>query len=276
MSNEIYANCEFDNDNVRTTDRVEDLYTNKENINSHVSSSKTKDVSPKSRPLATNPGTESSERRSTRAAAVCLGLLCVLLLAGIVGLFVYYNGVMGSFEENILVYKTNSSAEKDQLETKYNAMTKERDQLQVERDNLQAKLSMVEQHLQQGWIYYKSSLYFISTEMKTWEGSREDCLRSGANLVIINSREEQVFIHGLKKETFWIGLTDRVEEGIWKWVDGTALTTGYWWSGQPDNRNGIDEDCAARWSDLSTPEKGWHDAPCIELHFSVCEKIAFL
>uniref|UniRef100_A0A4W5QT04 C-type lectin domain-containing protein n=1 Tax=Hucho hucho TaxID=62062 RepID=A0A4W5QT04_9TELE len=224
------------------------------------------------RPLATNPGTESSERRSTTDAAVCLGLLCVLLLAGIVGLFVYYNGVMGSFEENILVYKTNSSAKQDQLQTKYNAMTKDRDQLWVERDNLQAKLSMVEQHTQQGWMYYKSSFYFISTEMKTWDGSREDCQKRGADLVVINSREEYVFIHGLNKEKFWIGLTDRVEEEIWKWVDGTALTTGYWGRGQPNNQNRMEEDCTGQWSDLSTPNTGWHDAPCNELHFWICEK----
>eukprot|EP00063_Salmo_salar_P048599 XP_014023434.1 PREDICTED: CD209 antigen-like protein E [Salmo salar] len=181
---------------------------------------------------------------------------------------------MGSFEENILVCKTKSSAEQDQFRTRYNAMTKERDQLWVERDNFQAKVSVVEQHTQQRWRYYNSNFYFISTEMKTWEGSREDCVRRGADLVVINSREKYVFIHGLSKETFWIGLTDRVEEGIWKWVDGTALTTGYWGRGQPNNQNGMEEDCAARWSDLSTTDNGWHDAPCNELHFWICEKMA--
>jgi hypothetical protein len=270
MSNEIYANVEFDNDN------VEDIYTNKETINSHDSRRKTKAVSTKSRPQATNQGTESSERRSTRDAAMCLGLLCVLLLAGIICLFVYYNGEMGSFEENILVYKTNCSAEQDQLQTKYNTMTKDRDQLQVERDNLQEKLSVVEQHTQQGWSYYKSTFYFTSTEKKTWERSQEDCQGREADLVVINSREEYVFIQGLNKETFWIGLTDRVEEGIWKWVDRTALTTAYWGREQPNDQNGMEEDCAVRWSDLSTTDNGWHDAPCNELYFWICEKIAFL
>lgn len=42
-----------------------------------------------------------------------------------------YNEVMGSLEENILVYKTNSSTERDQFQTRYNAMTKERDQPQA-------------------------------------------------------------------------------------------------------------------------------------------------
>lgn len=76
--------------------------------------------------------------------------------------------------------------------------------------------------------------------------------------MVINSREKYVFINGLNKETFWIGLTDRVEVGIWKWVDSTALTTGYWGRGQPNNQNGIEEDCAGRWSDLSTTDNSWH------------------
>uniref|UniRef100_A0A674EEF9 C-type lectin domain-containing protein n=1 Tax=Salmo trutta TaxID=8032 RepID=A0A674EEF9_SALTR len=183
------------------------------------------DFTPKSRQWAKNPGTESSERRLLQ----CLVLLCVVLLAGIIGLCVYYNEVKGSFEENILVSKTNSSAERDQFQTRYNAMTEKRDQ---------------------------SSLYFISTKKKTWEESRHDCLRRGAKLVIINSREEQVFIHGLKKETFWIGLTERVEEALWKLVDGT--------------------DFALQWFEDSTPKEVWHNASCKQLHLCIFEKMAYV
>uniref|UniRef100_A0A8C7JFP0 C-type lectin domain family 4 member M n=1 Tax=Oncorhynchus kisutch TaxID=8019 RepID=A0A8C7JFP0_ONCKI len=86
-----------------------------------------------------------------------------------------------------------------------------------------------------GWRLWGSSCYFLSTEMKTWEESRLDCLNRGANLVIINSKEEQEFLFGLNKGA-WIGLSDSVTEGTWKWVDGTPLTTpSYWYSQQPDN-----------------------------------------
>ncbi|KAF5897168.1 C-type lectin domain family 4 member E-like isoform X1, partial [Clarias magur] len=75
---------------------------------------------------------------------------------------------------------------------------------------------------------FSSSLYFMSNERKSWTESREDCIRRGADLVIINNKEEQEFISKQKVNNriqAWIGLSDRDTEGEWKWVDGTTLTT---------------------------------------------------
>ncbi|XP_055765961.1 CD209 antigen-like [Salvelinus fontinalis] len=192
--------------------------------------------SPRDGVVASDP--DSSGNRPFLVAAVCLGLLCVLL-AGIIGLSVYYNRAIKDSEDkrnnlsrSCSLYKTNATAERDQLQTRYNNVTKERDQLQTRYNNLtkekghiQAKLFVIEQHCQEGWRYFDSSLYFLSTEEKTWEKSRQDCQGRGADLVIINSREEQTFVFNLHLRA-WIGLTDSVTEGTWKWVDGTPLTTG--------------------------------------------------
>ncbi|KAG9332130.1 hypothetical protein JZ751_015814 [Albula glossodonta] len=59
--------------------------------------------------------------------------------------------------------------------------------------------------------------------MERWTESRLDCLQRGADLVIIESKEEQEFIRNNTQGTTWrtwIGL--RYSESKWLWVDGTA------------------------------------------------------
>uniref|UniRef100_A0A671NZ89 C-type lectin domain-containing protein n=1 Tax=Sinocyclocheilus anshuiensis TaxID=1608454 RepID=A0A671NZ89_9TELE len=63
-----------------------------------------------------------------------------------------------------------------------------------------------------GWVYYQSSFYFISSEMKSWAESRRYCTEREADRIITNNREEQV-----SERYFWIGLTDIDMEGRWKW-----------------------------------------------------------
>ncbi len=43
-----------------------------------------------------------------------------------------------------------------------------------------------------GWTCYQSSFYYKSNEKKNWTESRRDCTERGADLIIINNREEQV------------------------------------------------------------------------------------
>ncbi|CAB1327008.1 unnamed protein product, partial [Coregonus sp. 'balchen'] len=321
-------------------------------------------------------------KRPSGVAAVCLGLLCVLLLAGIIGLSVYckFNGVIGhhdSTERNQLQTRYNNltkerdqlqtsyntltkerdqlqtsyntltkerdqlqtsynnltkerdqlqtsynnltkerdqlqtsynnltkerdqlqtsynnlSEERDQLQTSYNNLSEERDQLQTEREILNRRLTNLKQTYSEGWQKFESSWYFLSTETQIWKESREDCLERGADLVIINSDKEQgrerererervdmgvqgegmikhmylsqqqTFLFNLKN-TVWIGLTDSVTEGTWKWVDGRPLTTPrYWYDKQPDNAGPTGDDNCAEIHKDQCPLKAWNDLSC--------------
>ncbi|XP_073685572.1 CD209 antigen-like protein D isoform X2 [Garra rufa] len=115
------------------------------------------------------------------------------------------------------------------------------------------------------WITYKHSSYYISSEWKNWTESREDCLQRGADLIIINDKEEQDFITvATSANIVWIGLNEFHKEGVWKWVDGSTLTTEFWRHGEPNNNVG-DEDCVVS-------HFHWADYPCDFTFVWICEK----
>uniref|UniRef100_A0A3B3HJ38 C-type lectin domain-containing protein n=1 Tax=Oryzias latipes TaxID=8090 RepID=A0A3B3HJ38_ORYLA len=118
------------------------------------------------------------------------------------------------------------------------------------------------------WIRFGSSCYFFSGESKTWDEAREFCRARGADLVVINTEGENLFVSALKKQDVWIGLTDTVLEGTWKWVDGSPLTLQFWGSDQPDDHNG-EEDCGH----IHDGFPGlWNDIKCHSSMQWICEK----
>ncbi|XP_028273999.1 CD209 antigen-like protein E isoform X3 [Parambassis ranga] len=128
---------------------------------------------------------------------------------------------------------------------------------------------LTDQRFQEGWVYLRPSFYYISSDKKSWEDSRNDCQQRGADLVIINTKEEQEFVTKFHKLT-WIGLSKRGKNAQWSWVDGTPLTTSYWGDGEPNNLSGKDVECVeTRFHEVIN---SWNDIPCAELNFWICEK----
>ncbi|XP_070845608.1 CD209 antigen-like [Chaetodon trifascialis] len=308
-------------------------------------------------------GVNDVRKSSCRATAVCLGLLCLLLLTGLIILvFIYtksksewemetallnnsYNNLMKKrdqletsyndlisekhrlensltnqkeqlqtrynqlalekhqLQERLDTSYNNLTKERDQLQTSYNNLikakdqfqtscinlTKETDQLQErfetltkDRNDLRRKLQDAEASWKNmtkekadlermlntfGWTYFKGSFYHISSTKKNWQQSRDDCLQKGADLIIINSKEEENFAKHFKK-CLWIGLTDTETEGKWKWVDGTPLTESYWGYREPNG--GRSENCGD--IQFFSAENSWNDEACSYSCFWICEK----
>uniref|UniRef100_A0A3B3H9A4 C-type lectin domain-containing protein n=1 Tax=Oryzias latipes TaxID=8090 RepID=A0A3B3H9A4_ORYLA len=126
------------------------------------------------------------------------------------------------------------------------------------------------------WIRFGTSCYFLSGESKSWDEARESCRTRGADLVVINTEEENMFLSALKKQKFWIGLSDRDLEGTWKWVDGSSLTPQFWEENQPDNGGGMvaygEEDCV----EIRFIPGSWNDISCETSLRWICEKEATL
>ncbi|XP_050977574.1 C-type lectin domain family 4 member E-like [Labeo rohita] len=222
---------------------TEDIYENADAMKGKITM-KTEDSYTKRIQPPEHTGRDCVKIINYRSAVVCLVLLCVLLLTAVIAL-----GVTFTQERQQLIFKNKN-------------LTNQRDQL---RNNSQ---------IHDGWICYQSTCYYISKEMKNWNESRQDCLNRGADLIIINNRQEQDFVTDMPGvAAVYIGLADTNLNGTWKWVDGT-LTSGFSFWALKEPTGGI-ENCAVTVavSQLKFGNSlGWHHVVCTTFFPWICEK----
>ena len=99
---------------------------------------------------------------------------------------------------------------------------------------------------------------------KTWNDAQQVCESWNSSLTSIHSGAESDFILGQVRSTntseFWIGLTDRANEGSFEWVDGSDMTYTNWAEGQPDDFES-NQDCGIF---VLTWAFGWDDDKCFD------------
>ncbi|XP_029981356.1 CD209 antigen-like protein E [Sphaeramia orbicularis] len=203
--------------------------------------------------------------RSLRGAVVFLGFFCGFLLVGLIGLGVY----------NIVSIHT-SAAKRSSIKVHLQTRTDQISNLTADRDQLNTRIIDVMEEVERlksetkkvcpsTWELLSGRCYFFSTQRKSWTDSRSDCRSQGGDLVIINNIEEQRIMWTPTHIEYWIGLSDSEQEGVWKWVDGSALTLRLWYPNQPNDYNG-GQDCGISNYD------NWNDLSCNEERHYVCEK----
>ncbi|NWV23086.1 CLC4E protein, partial [Origma solitaria] len=124
------------------------------------------------------------------------------------------------------------------------------------------------------WIRFQRNCYFLSLDRMNWIESEQNCTGMGSQLVVINSRAEQVFLSGqIKKnperENFYIGLfAEKVYQ--WQWVDNTPYnaTAAFWRPGEPSNST---DETSTVMHAFTKPLNNWNDVRSVSVHHRICE-----
>ncbi|XP_039455853.1 CD209 antigen-like protein E isoform X2 [Oreochromis aureus] len=220
--------------------------------------------------------------RSYKRSFYLVVILSLGLLAGIITLALYYKNSLQDSAEYLSVSNKlfSITEERDLLNANVSAVRNQLSFMTEERDLLKANLTETTKELERlqsfvkektcpaGWSEFSSSCYLLSERSDSWHSARKHCTDQGADLVVIDSPEEQNFIASFTQRKTWIGLSDIEQEGTWKWVDGTPLTLQYWASHQPDNKSPAENCGHIRYQGTS-----WNDQSCEDSFQWVCEKV---
>ncbi|RUS80470.1 hypothetical protein EGW08_011786, partial [Elysia chlorotica] len=130
-----------------------------------------------------------------------------------------------------------------------------------------------------GWIALKNASTCIrfNDNLLNWADARDACYAAEGDLLIIDSnlmrKEIKALLKFRPKETYWFGLNDIENEGVWWWTDKYAIpqieySTLPWGKDQPDNLN--NEDCGQ--INYPSYKRGkWSDGDCELSYKSICQ-----
>ncbi|XP_060936943.1 C-type lectin domain family 17, member A-like [Limanda limanda] len=210
-------------------------------------------------------GAAAAHSRHFVLLLVCLGILCVLLIACI-GVIIYIFGVMKAQEavaenvihlekENVIhlekenhrlmMEKEILANEKEILANKTDLLTRDRDDLNrtlrviMTFQNFQVNTFCPDKKCQpcrESWIPFQDHCYLFYEQpprWKTWTQARTICQKYVSDLLVVDSLQEQEFINKHTKyyytsdHAYWMGLLKN-EDNMWIWIDGRNETLGFW------------------------------------------------
>ncbi len=113
---------------------------------------------------------------------------------------------------------------------------------------------------------FKGHWYKVINKKLTWHQAEAYCENIGGYLACVGSKEEDEFlIHLSKGQDVWLGATDDVKEGTWKWVNGEPFKYANW-GGSFDNSDG-----SQHWLMYWGRNKKWDDNSSGKRLYFICE-----
>lgn len=162
-------------------------------------------------------------------------------------------------------YKTFATANLQTYTNKYQGyLDLQRNQIDdVKR--IQDEKNSKSQEAIRNWQAVRSDVtgnYYFLTPARDWSGAQAFAQSAGGNLVTINNQDEQNWLFQRYKSYVWIGLSDHIQEGVWRWVSGEPVTYSNWLPNQPDNWDGIEDFVQLN----LTGDGRWNDLPHVGIH----------
>ncbi|XP_074510955.1 CD209 antigen-like protein D [Sebastes fasciatus] len=227
--------------------------------------------------------------------------VCWLILLVIMGLHIYFTSVISENDAKLKAEIQQLKTQNQELETQKNKLTEQIRDMETNRNELNVSRAQWSidaytlknqcsndvywlvsdvsgrqcQVCQKDWTYNNPSCYAINNaeppNRKTWEEAREDCKGKNSDFTVIHTTKEKDVIDGYSWGSSgtngeWIGL--RVEDGKWKWIDGSDLTLSNW-EQPPPPTSPTDGHCA-----ISVKKEGWRSVSCDVKQQWICKKNA--
>ncbi|MED6267883.1 hypothetical protein CHARACLAT_016603 [Characodon lateralis] len=202
--------------------------------------------------------TDQEEKRAQFHTPLCsvlafLGMICFILVLAIIILSVYFTYELRRTSSILTKKNLKLQAVKAALERRTAELNQDRNRLNwtigviLQYDNFPVTEHCPHKECKpclDDWVLFQSNCYLFTKDersysWKTWEQSREFCNKKNAELVVIDSQEEQQFInnnmtkyHVDEQHGYWIGLKKDTKD-TWTWVDGRNVSLTYWSTEEP-------------------------------------------
>ncbi|XP_054832450.1 killer cell lectin-like receptor subfamily B member 1B allele C [Eublepharis macularius] len=117
----------------------------------------------------------------------------------------------------------------------------------------------------QNWRLHPDKCYWLSVDLKSWNDSHRDCSKKGAQLTVIQDKEDMEFLKWITEngQSYWIGLSLSSSEKKWVWVTGHPLDQNLFQ--EPPSSAG--DGCCARIKNGKIQSE-----TCTAIHRWVCQK----
>jgi hypothetical protein len=125
-------------------------------------------------------------------------------------------------------------------------------------------------------LVFEGSCYEFFDEQVSWSHAEERCAAWGGQLASVESSEEDAFMSAwpalmgvplLNGAGLWLGGTDALGDGDFRWQGDRPLGFTGWAADQPNNGTGVD--CIEKRNDFA---QGWYDRRCTDGERYVCER----